>query len=296
MLLPVQYLYVISVHSRTLFSDFIPFLRQKAIHCIVDIRYRQDASTDFSPVSLKQHLKPYGMAYLSFWEEFGQVCEETRKTDGAFDEEKAWQDERFLRGIERLRAGMEKGYVIALTDAESNPMKSFSYLVIGRWLETQGYQVWHVLSDNQVKSQSELEVRERQHHQNTLQRAHAAAMMGRTGEDIATAYLQQQGYGILDRNWNLHKGSELDIVAHRDGILHFVEVKTRSTAEQITPEQAIDAQKMRHIFNAIKQYKKENGLQGIQHQIDSIAVVLRGKDDYDLKMYEDIQYVETRRY
>ena len=294
--LPVHYLYVISVHSRTLFSDFIPLIREKGIRCIVDTRYRLNASTDFSPANLKQHLRPYGVAYLSFWEEFGRISEEVRAADGVFDGEKVWLDERFLQGIERLRTGMEKGYVIALMDAESNPMKGFCYQAIGQKLETLGYQVWHILADNQVKSQSELRVREQRHHRNTMERVHVAAMVGRMGEDIATAYLKLQGYGILDRNWNLHKGCEIDIVAHRNGILHFVEVKTRSTAGHMTPEQAIDRQKMHNIYKAIRQYKNENGLQDIQHQIDSIAVVLRGRDDYDLKMFEDIQYVETKRY
>ena len=54
--------------------------------------------------------------------------------------------------------------------------------------------------------------------------------LGQIGEELAATYLMNKGYRILHRNWNLHRGCELDIVAMKDGKLHFVEVKTRSRA------------------------------------------------------------------
>ena len=47
------------------------------------------------------------------------------------------------------------------------------------------------------------------------------------GEDIATHFLIQKGYTIQERNWR-HKHWEVDIIASKGTILHFIEVKTRT--------------------------------------------------------------------
>ncbi len=49
---------------------------------------------------------------------------------------------------------------------------------------------------------------------------------GRKAEDRAALYLRIRGYRIVDRNARAGRG-ELDIVAVKDGILAFIEVKMR---------------------------------------------------------------------
>ena len=64
--------------------------------------------------------------------------------------------------------------------------------------------------------------------------------MGRMGEDFAARYLAQQGYDIMERDWQ--QGSrDLDIIARTpDGItVVFVEVKTRTSDEIMLPEEAV---------------------------------------------------------
>jgi putative endonuclease len=51
--------------------------------------------------------------------------------------------------------------------------------------------------------------------------------IGTTGEDIATKYLEKKGFFIIDRNYK-RKWGELDIIAQKNEVLHFVEVKTVS--------------------------------------------------------------------
>ncbi len=64
--------------------------------------------------------------------------------------------------------------------------------------------------------------------------------LGKLGEDAAKDFLEHNGYRILCRNFRCRSG-EIDIVALKGQILHFVEVKTRQgdlfghPAESITP-------------------------------------------------------------
>ena len=112
--------------------------------------------------------------------------------------------------------------------------------------------------------------------------------LGKIGEDIATEYLRKKGFTILSRNWNLHRGCELDIVARMGTILHFVEVKTRSHASYSMPEQAITDAKLVHIHKAIQGYCRAMGIWNVRSQIDSISIVYTSPENYSVEMYEDI--------
>ena len=51
---------------------------------------------------------------------------------------------------------------------------------------------------------------------------------GQISEDRAAAYLMARGYTIRNRNWRVgHK--EIDIIAQKDGVIVFIEVKTRKS-------------------------------------------------------------------
>lgn len=50
---------------------------------------------------------------------------------------------------------------------------------------------------------------------------------GKKGEESACAYLLRHGFTILERNWRAGH-AEIDIIAVRNGCLHFIEVKTRT--------------------------------------------------------------------
>ena len=82
--------------------------------------------------------------------------------------------------------------------------------------------------------------------------------MGRMGEDFAARYLAQQGYDIMERDWQ--QGSrDLDIIARTpDGItVVFVEVKTRTSDVVSRPQDAVDARKVRSLGAAANAYVKE---------------------------------------
>jgi len=76
---------------------------------------------------------------------------------------------------------------------------------------------------------------------------------GSTGEMMAAAYLQQQGFHILQQNWR-HARWEVDIIASREKVLHFIEVKTRRTKKFGHPEEAVSKKKIQNLINASEEY------------------------------------------
>ena len=93
---------------------------------------------------------------------------------------------------------------------------------------------------------------------------------GRSGEDLAALYLEQQGYTILERNYRLRIG-EVDIIARDGEYLVFIEVKTRRSNRFGSPFEAVDVRKQKKIFQLAAAY-----LQGkeLPVRFDVVAVHL----------------------
>jgi putative endonuclease len=64
--------------------------------------------------------------------------------------------------------------------------------------------------------------------------------LGRSGEELATAWYEDHGYEVLERNWRRREG-EVDLIARKGRTVAFCEVKTRTTdafgtgAESVLP-------------------------------------------------------------
>jgi len=76
---------------------------------------------------------------------------------------------------------------------------------------------------------------------------------GSTGESMAETYLLKQGFTILQKNWR-HSHWEVDIIAQKNNILHFIEVKTRRTEKYGQPEDAVSDKKIQNLINASEEY------------------------------------------
>ena len=79
--------------------------------------------------------------------------------------------------------------------------------------------------------------------------------LGKWGEDMAAAYLQEKGYSILERDWKSGH-NDIDIIAQEGNTLVVVEVKTRRNRLFGDPEEAIDYKKRRSLLSAINHYVK----------------------------------------
>jgi putative endonuclease len=70
--------------------------------------------------------------------------------------------------------------------------------------------------------------------------------LGARGEDATAAHYEAQGFEVLARNWRCRTG-ELDLVVHRDRVLVFCEVKTRTSHRFGAPVEAITREKRQRI-------------------------------------------------
>ena len=81
---------------------------------------------------------------------------------------------------------------------------------------------------------------------------------GMAGENAAADYLEREGFKILERNWRL-KAGEIDIIAERDGVVHFVEVKYRKNQNQGGGIAAITPTKLKHMERAARLWMQRFG-------------------------------------
>jgi putative endonuclease len=76
---------------------------------------------------------------------------------------------------------------------------------------------------------------------------------GKDGEVLALAWLTQNGYHVMHQNWR-HGNWEVDFIASRNGRLHIIEVKTRTSSKFGYPEENMGPKKMQFLINAAEQY------------------------------------------
>lgn len=112
--------------------------------------------------------------------------------------------------------------------------------------------------------------------------------IGKKGEDFATLFLVQDGYEIKERNWRSGK-AEIDIIAEKDGILVFVEVKAKSSRAFGPPELAVDEKKERLLFSAANRYMESIGYEW-EIRFDIISIVFLKGQETELTHFEDIFY------
>ena len=92
---------------------------------------------------------------------------------------------------------------------------------------------------------------------------------GDQSEDLATSFLEQEGFIILERNYFARKLGEIDIIAQRDDVLHFIEVK--SGKADFDPVYNVTPSKLRKVINSAHYYMKTNNLD-LAFSIDALIV------------------------
>ena len=89
---------------------------------------------------------------------------------------------------------------------------------------------------------------------------------GKIAEDIAIDFLEERGFLVIDRNFYSRFG-EIDLIASKDGVLHFVEVKSG----EWSPLYQITAQKLSKILKTAQIYLSRKRVD-MDFVIDAIIV------------------------
>jgi putative endonuclease len=104
---------------------------------------------------------------------------------------------------------------------------------------------------------------------------------GRHGEDSVQEYLQQRGYRILERNYRNHY-REVDIIAVKEDVLAFVEVKMRTSRKFGSGLESVNEAKQHRIISVARSYISKRKLRDYNVRFDVACI----EDD-------EIQYIEA---
>jgi putative endonuclease len=100
-------------------------------------------------------------------------------------------------------------------------------------------------------------------------------VFGLAGERVAERWLRAHGWRVLQRRYrNGHR--DIDLIAEREGLVAFVEVKARSGAEFGDPVEAVNWRKQNELARSASVWIDRNGRPGEQYRFDVIGVLIEG--------------------
>lgn len=108
---------------------------------------------------------------------------------------------------------------------------------------------------------------------------------GRHGERLAKEFLAQKGYAILEQNWR-YKRDEVDIIAGKNGLIIFLEVKTRTGIGFGHPEEFVTIAKEKNLERASAAYIEEKNHQG-EIRFDIISITFDKQGRHEIYHIED---------
>lgn len=106
-------------------------------------------------------------------------------------------------------------------------------------------------------------------------------LLGQKGEDRAAHFLAGQGYKILERNYRTRAG-EIDLIALHEGMVVFVEVKTRTSSLFGAPELAVTPRKQQRMAKAALGYLRSRKLYQMPCRFDVVAINAAAERELEL--------------
>ena len=115
--------------------------------------------------------------------------------------------------------------------------------------------------------------------------------LGKQGEDLAVDHLKNAGFKILTRNWKYGR-HEIDIVAEKNDLIVFAEVKTRTDDFQMDPRTAINREKQKSIILAADGYIKRYNVD--KDSRFDVIIIIKKDEKFEIDHIEDAFYPTLR--
>lgn len=122
----------------------------------------------------------------------------------------------------------------------------------------------------------------------------ATSQIGTEGERFAKEFLEKSGFRVVMANFKTPVGrnrrgvivtGEIDLIAYEYDVLCFVEVKTRSSDDFVSPLSAIDLRKQRQIIRTARIYRKIFHLDGAKFRYDAVSIVFNEKKPPKIELF-----------
>mgnify|MGYP001574869337 CR=1 FL=1 len=154
-------LFTIGYSGRTI-DDLVGLLEQHKITALCDVRSMPYSSrnSQFNRELLKKALKSRNIEYVFLGEELGaRPKDPSCYVDGKAIYQKIADSNLFKNGLDRIKLGMKKNYMLALMCAEKDPMTCHRSILICRNLRRQGIDIRHIIDHETTETQADLEKR-----------------------------------------------------------------------------------------------------------------------------------------
>jgi putative endonuclease len=97
--------------------------------------------------------------------------------------------------------------------------------------------------------------------------------LGQHGEQLAADYLISQDYQIVTTNWHCKHG-EIDIIARKENVLVFVEVRTRRAETTEGAFESVTPRKQHRMAASAQSYLTLQELEPLDWRVDVIAIAI----------------------
>ena len=109
---------------------------------------------------------------------------------------------------------------------------------------------------------------------------------GQIAEAKVALILVEHGFDIVDKNYHTRFG-EIDIIANKDNVWHFIEVKARRSDKYGSGEEALTEKKRDKLIKSINTYLQKENVRNKKYQGDLIVMNL-ANEEWEYKHYENI--------
>lgn len=103
---------------------------------------------------------------------------------------------------------------------------------------------------------------------------------GKEYEKLAGEYFVQNGYKILEKNWQAGR-KEIDLIVTKENLIIFVEVKSASSKKFGHPSERVDQKKIKNLSTAANQYILVHNLTNIDMRFDVITFIKGKLEHYE---------------